>query len=469
MSRNWWLVGALLAAVPLAENADDELLSLGEALFQRGEIAAGSSVAIGTPPIPVAAELFACGNCHGSDGRGLQEAGVVAPELRWSRLSRPYPVLAGRFRLRPAYDRERFVQALRDGVDSAGQQLATAMPRYRLSEREISALIAYLQALDEGGDSRATIAIGVRLPLAQQPAAQQRNHAMRAVLEAYVAHVGDRGGIFQRRLELHLVDAGVAFMQPLLAGLDLAFDELAPAPDDRVPVISLFDAAPADTAAYPTPRFALYAGASARAEVLRRHARQTLGADPWQLTVAASATMPQLPSPAPAAVLYDGDEARLLGQWLPALPADVVLLLSRWLETPALIRLTEEHIGPVYVAVPPTVELAGAAGHDLLLRVGATRPLPREHNLAQLWTLAAARALTAALEQAGPDADARRLVEVLESWYRHDIGFGPPLTFSAGRRTGARGAVVLQLRRGGGVERWRWLDLDQPEATDPPP
>ncbi len=469
MGRNWLLVIGLVAASSLFASANDPLLSLGEAIFQRGEIGAESSVAIGDPPIPVAAELFACGNCHGSDGRGLQEAGVVAPELRWSRLSRPYPVLAGRFRLRPAYDRPRFAKALRHGIDSAGQPLATAMPRYQLSEREITALIAYLQALDEGDDNRARIAIGVRLPSARQPTGHQRNHAMRAVLEAYAAHIDGRGGIFQRRLELQFVNPGVAFTRPLLVGLDLALDDFAPAPADQVPVIALFDSAQVHSAPNHAPRFALYAGPSSRAEVLRRHARQSLDVEPWLLTATTDAEVPELPSPAPTAVLYDGDDARLLGQWLPAFSADVVLLLTRWLETPALIHLAGEHIGPVYVAVPPTIELVGAAGRDLLLRLGATRPLPREHVLAQLWTLAAARTLTSALEQVGPDVDALRLVEAFESWFRHDIGLGPPLTFSAGRRIGARGAVVLQLRRGGVVERWRWLDLDRSVAADPPP
>ena len=455
-------LSGLLVSQALAAIDDAALLAIGAALYERGEIAATSTVAIGEPPVEADAELFACANCHGADGRGRTEGGIAAPRIRWSHLDKPYPVLGNRFRLHPAYDEDAFARALRDGIDSAGQALAVAMPRYRLDRHELAGLIAHLRALDDDATTVPRLAIGVRLPTAVHPAAHQRNHIMRALLDAYAADIDARGGIYQRRIEWHYLAPGQAFGEPLLAGLDLALSGAEPLPADRTPVIALFanPAADARSSLEAVPRFALYSGVDDRAEVLRHHARQTFGVEPWQLDGTGGAS-----TSAPSAVLYDGENVQELASRLSSLPAGTVLLLTRWLESPALIDLASRQSGPVHVAVPPTVELIGRPGTQLLARLGSRQPLPREQRMVQLWTLAVARTLVAVLEQSGHDVHRRGLTEALETWYRRDVGIGPPLTFSASRRTGAPGAVVLQLHAGS-VERWRWLELD-PVAEDP--
>ena len=52
---------------------------------------------------PVDAALLACGNCHGHDGRGRPEGGVVPPDVTWQALSKPYGATDRFGRRRPAY------------------------------------------------------------------------------------------------------------------------------------------------------------------------------------------------------------------------------------------------------------------------------------------------------------------------------------------------------------------------------
>jgi hypothetical protein len=438
---------------PYAHADEPELRTLGAAVFERGEIAAASSVTLGDAEIEVDAKLFACANCHGADARGRIEGGVAAPQILWSHLHKPYPVLGGRFRWRPGYSEESFARALQHGLDPAEQVLAWAMPRYRLQANEVAGLLAYLRALDAGAATM--VQIGVRLPVATHPAAQQRNQAMRAVLEAYAAELEVRGGIYHRRIEWRFLELDQPFAEPLLAGLDLALDPVnaAPKPADRVPVIALF----ASAGDSESSRYALYSGTDARAEALRQHA-QALGVEVWP-----AGTQPaSLRSPS-VALLHEGSATPALAAWLQTQPEDRVLLLTHWLESAALIELAARYPGSVHVAVPPTVELAGSAGRELFRRLGALRPLPREHALAQLWTLAAARSLGAVLEEAGGEVHSQRVSAILETWHRRDIGLGPALSFSSARRIGAPGAVVLQLRQGR-VQGWHWVDLDHPRS-----
>ncbi|MGH9425847.1 MAG: c-type cytochrome, partial [Terriglobia bacterium] len=47
---------------------------------------------IGDPPTEAEGALMACANCHGKDGRGKPEGGVVPSDITWQALTRPYTV-----------------------------------------------------------------------------------------------------------------------------------------------------------------------------------------------------------------------------------------------------------------------------------------------------------------------------------------------------------------------------------------
>lgn len=120
----------------------------------------------------------ACVSCHRPSGLGSAEGGYYVPPINAPILFAPrkldrrrlypqffYQVQPSRFknrlnqpRMRPAYTEATLARALREGTDPAGHQLAAIMPRYRLTDRDIVALTAYLHTLsaniDPGVDAR---------------------------------------------------------------------------------------------------------------------------------------------------------------------------------------------------------------------------------------------------------------------------------------------------------------------------
>lgn len=107
----------------------------GERLFRTGD-PAGSALVLGvrTQPAP------ACANCHGRSAQGSSEGGTFAPQVTPATLRTPRTG----HKPRPAYDAPSLARAIRDGIDAAGRPLAGAMPRYRLDDAALAALVAYL-------------------------------------------------------------------------------------------------------------------------------------------------------------------------------------------------------------------------------------------------------------------------------------------------------------------------------------
>jgi len=157
-----------LAATPFSAPADlskDEVMRLGERMYRQGILPSGSSMpAFIRSDVEVDSQAFSCSSCHLRAGLGSFEGGVVTPPTTGNKLYKPYrrppslgdiPDQAGRIIYaktvleRPAYTHESLAYALRFGSDPAGQAFNDVMPRYQLSDRDMSILISYLEALSE--------------------------------------------------------------------------------------------------------------------------------------------------------------------------------------------------------------------------------------------------------------------------------------------------------------------------------
>ena len=80
-----------------------------------------------------------CASCHGPDGRGgVHSMGMMqvmeAKDIRWSSLENEF-------------DTEKFRLAVEEGKDPDGTQLSTDMPRWKMSNEDITDLIAFLKTL----------------------------------------------------------------------------------------------------------------------------------------------------------------------------------------------------------------------------------------------------------------------------------------------------------------------------------
>src|SRR5260370_21499837 len=93
------------------------------------------------------------------------------------------------------------------GVDSSGNPLQTAMPRFQLKLTDLDDLIAYLHVLGAETDPGITdseLRLGV--VLAAGPWFAETRAAVRFVLEAWQRDINARGGIFVRKLVLRFLD-----------------------------------------------------------------------------------------------------------------------------------------------------------------------------------------------------------------------------------------------------------------------
>ncbi len=83
--------------------------------------------------------MYGCARCHGTWGRGgpvpVDFGNAYAPPITYDDL-----VAAG-------YTEAGIGAAVRTGVDSRGRMLSVLMPRWALSDRELTDLIAHLKAL----------------------------------------------------------------------------------------------------------------------------------------------------------------------------------------------------------------------------------------------------------------------------------------------------------------------------------
>jgi len=154
---------ASAAESDLADLPKAEIMRLGEKMYRTGILPSGEPMkAFIRGDVEVDSSAFSCSSCHLRAGLGSYEGGVVTPPTTGKKLYKPYrrpPSLgdttdqAGRFIYaktvleRPAYTRKSLAHAMRFGIDPAGQEFNDVMPRYPLSDRDMSILLRYLEEL----------------------------------------------------------------------------------------------------------------------------------------------------------------------------------------------------------------------------------------------------------------------------------------------------------------------------------
>jgi cytochrome c oxidase subunit 2 len=90
---------------------------------------------------------LSCADCHGIDGRGLRSPLFLSPDITYRNLTDPAGMLEPDGARGPRYTDDAIRRAVTQGVDAEGKPLAWPMPRWRLSEQQWQALLAYLKTL----------------------------------------------------------------------------------------------------------------------------------------------------------------------------------------------------------------------------------------------------------------------------------------------------------------------------------
>jgi len=122
--------------------------SRGKQIYVQGTSPAGREILayVGEASIEVPGSAMACANCHGLDGQGKPEGGVVPSNLTWEALTKPYGLTHADGRRHPPYTGRALELAITRGLDPAGNKLLNVMPRYAMSGEDLADLVAYLTA-----------------------------------------------------------------------------------------------------------------------------------------------------------------------------------------------------------------------------------------------------------------------------------------------------------------------------------
>ncbi|HEV8430192.1 MAG TPA: ABC transporter substrate-binding protein [Pyrinomonadaceae bacterium] len=473
----------------------------GKALYLRGESSSGQEITAVLNDLDVPASTLTCAGCHGARGEGRTEGGVTAGNLVWSNLNKSYGHTHDIGRKHNAFTEASFVRALTGGVDPAGNKLAVAMPAYRMPQQDMADLIAYLKRIDtdlDPGISDDKIVIGTLLP--EKNALTGLAQSMEDVLRAYFAEVNARGGIFNRKVELHVLNgsagATVANMRQLIddsqvfaivSGLTAgAESEVATLSREReVPFIGPSTLLP--DRASPLNRYIFYLlpGLKEQAQSLVNFAAKK--SDLQKAQVAIISPDSEFSKGIAASI---GEQEKKLG-WsstrnvyyphdafkakecvteLKAKGIDTIFMLGSaneadaffkeagaegWSPTVYLLGTLVGKSAPELVpaemkdrvffafpTVPGDVSEAGAAEYSGLLQ---RNKLSSAHAAAQASAIAAAKILVYSLERCGKDLTREQLVTTLEGLYEFDTGLMPKITFGPNRRIGALGAYVVTI------------------------
>jgi ABC-type branched-subunit amino acid transport system substrate-binding protein len=494
------LLAAAWAAGPAARAGElTALEAAGREIYVQGQGPGGAEITafVGADLTPVPASVLPCAGCHGDDGLGRPEGSVVPSIVTWSELTKPYGHVH-RGRSHPPFDERTLARALEEGVDPAGHELDSTMPRYSLSRAELEALVAYLKVLERQGDpglTPTTIRIGTVLPTEGRLAGV--GLSMRAVLEGAFAEVNASGGLNGRTLQLVCAgyhadrESGLEAARALLAGPPVFGLVSGFVPGAEAEVAALAERAQVPHVGPFTPftrsgeghsTFYVHPGLAEQARVLVGYASTGLDlSDPAAVVLRAEGT--PFAEAAAAAVA----EARGRG-WnhveegsfgaagpdadavaaLRARGIELVLLLgdddalasllrqaqaagwTPWVLAPgtlvarAAAGAPPSFEGKILLAYPALPGDESAAGQARLARL-APGAAGQRHRAAQVSALAAASVLTEAISRAGKQLSRARLVASLEGLYRLDTGLAPPVSYGPRRRVGAMGGYVVAV------------------------
>jgi hypothetical protein len=433
----------LLTASLFAQNRLTPQEERGRRIFERGDSASGQPITASiNGEDRVAASILPCSNCHGHDGQGKPEGGVVPSNITWDALTKPYGVTHPDGRSHPPYTDRLLKRAITMGVDPDGHALGNAMPRFQLSLADASDLVAYIKRLGQAVDPGLTadaVGLGVMLPASANASTSQ---IVRRVLLDYFARVNGAGGIFGRRIELTFTELPLNPAQR--AGTVRGF--LAREQIFAV-VCGSLTGAEAEIAAVlrdtGTPAMATFAAFPETAPPLNPYVFYLDGGVPEELEVLFGFAARQSPDANfhPAIAVSDEEVSRHAAAWLrtrlaksgvaetPLLSAKHVFWLRPDSPRPSDRQTMFLIPGSLLGAASPPPVPPGAIGQVFVAQGSASPPGDRARASAEL--------MIEALKRAGRNLTRATLLEALESFHRVETGLHAPVSFGPNRRVGS--------------------------------
>lgn len=475
----------------------------GKQIYFEGTSALGTDITavVGDEAAMLPGSTMPCSSCHGSDGLGRPEGGVIPLDIRWSELVKTYGHVHHDGRRHPAFDDDSFIRSIIAGIDPASNPLDRSMPIYQMSGEDMADLVAYMKVLEhdlDPGVGDDSVQVATLLPLAGQ--AGETGQAMRQVLESYFAKINNKGGVFGRQIRLLAVPTGdspeaslenvreafdsegiFALVGAYTIGLD---DELLTfLRSNNVPMVGPFTLDPGD-AYFDSAAFYLYAGLDQQARVLADRAVAD-GAAPGKVMIIGpeagraeglvKAARDQVRKkdrddpPTVETYAAEGFDAAALAKSVAERGFQALIFLGAQPELDALVRELANQVPlpriyllsslisrplanlptvfdqRVFLAYPTLSSDISAKGRQEYQELANTYSWTSDHVQARLAAFAAAKLFVEGLRTGGRNLSRIRLVEGLESLYAFETGVTPPLSYGPNRRIGARGAHIVTI------------------------
>ncbi len=439
----------------------------GKHLYQTGESAAKRKITalLGADQVEVEARVVPCVSCHGRDGRGRAEGGILPANLQWDVLTHPAKTPD---RTRAAYTAPLLKRAIAMGMDASANKLPDTMPRYRMSLEDMDDLLAYLGALGrdlDPGLSDDAVRVGLVLP-----AGEAEQKAVRDTLTAYFDRVNRDGGVFGRRIDPRFTTTSgtsearaaalAAFIeseQPFAitaAWLSGADEAMSRAIDKAgVPTIAAFAA---HTPASDRYVFRMLTGIREQSLALVAAAAEALGAKPRVAVIGDAPDFGDAVAIAPLetaqAILFLGAPSRLAAvlEDAAARPSPPYVLVPAAHSTGDLTSAPPALDRRILVALPSSPGDITDEGAAELRALG----VPPAYATSCRIALASAKLLVDALRRRGRNIDREQLVATLETFYRVPTGLTPPVSWSRSDHGGARQVLIVSLD----LQAKRWVD-----------
>jgi ABC-type branched-subunit amino acid transport system substrate-binding protein len=506
------VTAGLLMALPLIQRAvasapAQDILTpqerRGKQIYVRGTSSSGREILayLGDASLEVPGSAMSCANCHGLDGQGKPEGGVIPSNLSWEALTKPYGVTHPSGRKHPPYTERALELAITRGLDPAGNKLLNVMPRYQMSREDLTDLIAYLKRVGHDRDpgvNENSITIGTIVPTRGELAGV--GQAIKAVLVAFFTEVNSQGGIYNRKIELKFIETAdtpattaanvrrfvqdervFAITSAFTAGAD---KEVATLADElELPVIGPLTLYP--QLGYPLNRhiFYLLSGMEGQSRALVTFASQRLPAQKTEMLIVSpegemfagliEAIKDQCQKSGCGSLQIQNYQrtsfdAPTLAKKLSQTGKQVVFFLGSGEEALALMKEADKlrwlpslylpgaagsgiltaplsFNGKIFLSFPTSPADQTAEGIKEFRALAAKYNLPTHHLATQLSAYSAAKILVEGLKRAGQDISREKLIETLEGFAQYTTGLTPAVTYGTNRRIGAMGAYIVTI------------------------
>ena len=494
----------------------------GRRIYFTGESPSGRPIVayFGKDLLEVPGESATCASCHGFDGLGRSESGVIPSNITWQHLMKSYGHIHPNGVKHSAFNEQSLTTYLQDGILPGGVQGDPVMPVYDISSEDLLDLLAFNRRLGsylDSGLSDRSIRIGMAVPI-RGPAAETGGDMLAAV-RAWFDQVNGGGGIYGRSLELVPVTSD--FSPDVPSGLRTSLEKLelfallnsinpgreqeleSLAETMQLPLITPFTSVQSLSPVFRRYVFHLHADLRQQVQVLAKSATgHPLPVDPriviifpdksgieaavsdaeaayrakgWQRIVRmgyahgafdARGTVSRLNRERADAVMFLGDESEsdAFFKESGALQTAPFLYLAGGLTGKSVFQIPPVFRGRVWLVFPSLPDDRKGWGVTEFNRLALQQKPGDRYQAAQLTAYASARVLVEALRRAGRELSRERLVECLEGLFEFETGLTRPVSFGKNRRTGTLGAhiVTLEALENGTLGRivpQGWVDL----------